>query len=794
MAKADLHVHSKYSDRPSEWFLQKIGAGESYTEPETIYQVAKERGMSFVTITDHNNVAGSLQLAEKYDDAFTGVEATTYFPEDNCKVHLLIFGLTGEQFEEVQRIRNDIYQLRDFLLEKRLAHSLAHATYIVNQKLTIEHLEKLVLLFDVFEAINGGRSRSNNNIWFSYLKYLNEKSFEKLQKKYPIKPQRRNSWVKGFTGGSDDHAGIYIAQTYTLAAANGVDDFLTHIRERKAFAKGRYNDYTGLVFSIYKIAHEFSKDKSHSIIKSLPLMNFSDMIFGTRKANVLDQLSVMLLKANISKSYKRPITDLIGKIRLQKVASIETNLDLLYEKIADITDEILSDLIQTAQTGLRNGDIFGILSHISSAIPAIFLTAPFFSSLKHLSNNRQLLTDIQARLPIKSSKKILWFTDTLNDMNGVSVTLKQLGWQFYAHNMDIRIVTSLYEDEITGEIPPNMLNLKAVYDFRLPYYEQYVIKVPSFLRALKEIHHIEPDEVFISTPGPVGMLGAVVARLFSIPLTGIYHTDFTLELGEIVNDEAAVELIERYTIWFYSLMDHIKVPTNAYMDILEERGLNRSKMSVFPRQIDHDIFSYKSPEQTDGLRFDLMDGFNLLYVGRVSKDKSLDFLVDVYKEVRKHKENVNLIITGEGPYLDEMKRIMNGEDRVVFTGKISHDKLPYVYSQAHALVFPSITDTYGMVVLEGQCCELPAIVSDKGGPKEIVQDGETGYALEALNLEKWTKAILDLISLKKNNPDQYEVIRKQARINAIKTTGWKAVLEKLTTEELEPPMILVDQD
>jgi len=102
MLKADLHVHSKYSNRPLEWFLQKIGASESYTELEYIYKIAKERGMDFITLTDHNRIEGSLILKEKYpEDVITGVEVTSYFPEDRCKIHVLVYDLNESQFEEI---------------------------------------------------------------------------------------------------------------------------------------------------------------------------------------------------------------------------------------------------------------------------------------------------------------------------------------------------------------------------------------------------------------------------------------------------------------------------------------------------------------------------------------------------------------------------------------------------------------------------------------------------------------------------------------------------------------------
>ena len=151
-----MHVHSRFSDHPSEWILQKLGAAESYTDPEFIFQTAKQRGMTFVTITDHNRIEGSLSLKERYPgEVFTGVEATATFPEDGCDVHVLVYGLSQAEFAEIDRLRQDIYELRDYLKQRNLAHAVAHATFAVNGRLTLEHLEKLVLLFDHFEGING---------------------------------------------------------------------------------------------------------------------------------------------------------------------------------------------------------------------------------------------------------------------------------------------------------------------------------------------------------------------------------------------------------------------------------------------------------------------------------------------------------------------------------------------------------------------------------------------------------------------------------------------------------------
>jgi glycosyltransferase involved in cell wall biosynthesis len=100
-----------------------------------------------------------------------------------------------------------------------------------------------------------------------------------------------------------------------------------------------------------------------------------------------------------------------------------------------------------------------------------------------------------------------------------------------------------------------------------------------------------------------------------------------------------------------------------------------------------------------------------------------------------------------------MKHTARDLERVRFLGLVEHDKLPMIYSFADVLVFPSETDTFGMAVLESQSCGLPALVSDRGGPKKIVKNGETGYVIPADDTQAWVKAGLKIIEMiKKGDP------------------------------------------
>ena len=211
--KIDLHVHSKYSIRPSQWILQKLGCPECFTEPAEVYRIAKERGMDLVTITDHNTISGSLDIAH-LPGTFVSEEVTTYFPEDGCKAHVLVYDIDESIHREIFRIRENIFDLVPFLNSQGIVHILAHPLYAVNDKLTIDHFEKFLLLFRNFE-LNGARDEYQNQSIRLILKTITPATIEKLIDKHGIVPLFPDPWRKNLTGGSDDHSSLNIARQHT---------------------------------------------------------------------------------------------------------------------------------------------------------------------------------------------------------------------------------------------------------------------------------------------------------------------------------------------------------------------------------------------------------------------------------------------------------------------------------------------------------------------------------------------------------------------------------------------------
>jgi glycosyltransferase involved in cell wall biosynthesis len=789
MFKTDMHVHSRYSEHPSEWFLQRIGAAESYTDPEFIYNEAKEKGMSFVTITDHNTIEGSFLLNSKHPaDTFTGVEATAYFPEDGCKVHILLYGITEEEFERVQKLRNNIYLLRDYIRENNLAYSVAHASYSVNGRLKVSHLEKLILLFDVFESINGSRDNASNSAWTSILKNLKQPYIETLCDKYRITPMSSDPWVKGFTGGSDDHAGIFIGRTFTQTQNTpSPDQFIAMLKDKKTIAGGRNNDFKGLTFAIYKIACDFSKRKGTDTPGSL-LSQITEYIFDKKKLSLKNSIKMNKVRyfggKNGASDVQSLIVDLVDSLSEKNDMPAEEKLDIVYSKISSISDIFLKNLITSAENDLTKGDVASFIKNASSSIPALFLSTPFFTTIKHIYTGRSTVREYAAtfsELRQKDGKRILWFTDTLNDMNGVSVTLKTMGWASYRNGKNIKLAACLSKEDMSSSLPPDVMNFPFMYSFKIPYYEKYTLKVPSVLEAMKKVYEYEPDEIIISTPGPVGLLGYLAAKLTGTKCSGIYHTDFTSQSAGIIKDESASGLIESYTRWFYSGMDELMVPTLEYMDILEKRGFDPSKMTLFKRGMDSALFC-PDPEGKLFLKnlVNLTGDITMIYTGRISEDKNLDFLISVYRKLLMENPDLNLIMIGDGPYMNTLKTKCSNLNNIFFHGKLDHQALPLSLSGCDIFVFPSNTDTFGMSVLEAQSCGLPAVVSDAGGPKEIIKDGITGYAARSNDINDWVKKLNKLIIMIRTADPALREMKEQARLNVLENYDWNSVLDALT--------------
>ncbi len=211
MIKADIHCHSLYSDQPIHWLFRKLGAKESYTPVEELYQRLKAMGMDFVTITDHNRIDGALELAQRYPDCFVSCEFTVNFYREPAAIHLCAYDISEEQFRMGLKLREDIREFAEYFREQQVLVSVPHPLHCNRGKLGLNHLEQVLLLFDYFEEINGLQMDVANRMQTELLDSLTPELIEALQKKHNLDPCSQEAWRKGRLGGSDDHSSFFSA-------------------------------------------------------------------------------------------------------------------------------------------------------------------------------------------------------------------------------------------------------------------------------------------------------------------------------------------------------------------------------------------------------------------------------------------------------------------------------------------------------------------------------------------------------------------------------------------------------
>ncbi len=366
--------------------------------------------------------------------------------------------------------------------------------------------------------------------------------------------------------------------------------------------------------------------------------------------------------------------------------------------------------------------------------------------------------------------KKAWFTDTLTDVNGVAKTVRTLAG--LARRRGRRLVAITCGEEAP---PPDLPveNFPPFASFPIPGYESQTLTLPPLLAVLEHCERERYSEILISTPGPLGLAGLAAAKLLGIPATGIYHTDFPLYVRHLAGSASLEEMTWSYMRWFFGAMDHTFVASRCYLGALAERGFPADRMSLLPRGVDAEFFH---PGKRDGRfwgRFGINGAFKFLYVGRVSREKNLDGLIAAYLDFLAGGREAQLVVVGDGPYLKELAERWRRPE-ILFTGFLHGEDLARAYAGADVFVFPSTTDTFGNVVLEAQAAGLPAIVSDQGGPQEIVMPGKSGLVVDVERPGAFTAAMIRLF----DEPALAAEMSARAVENA-RRHSWERLLERL---------------
>ncbi|MEM8882504.1 MAG: glycosyltransferase [Planctomycetota bacterium] len=740
-ARADLHIHTKYSDRPSEWWLRRIGAPESFVEPLDLYRAAKERGMRFVTISDHNRIDGALEIAH-LPDTFISNEVTTYFPEDGAKVHILVNGITEAQFRDIQEVRSDIYEFRRYVIENDIPTSVAHPLYRVNDLLTADHVEKLLLLFNTFEGINGMHGRRNGAVFEALLDQLTEQDIGRLAEDHGIAPVGERPWEKSLTGGSDDHSGLYVASAHTVTPpAETVDEFLDHLRAGRHAMAGTRGSSLQLARSLCSIAYSYYAARFQGGSGVLSAMFARLAGAPTRPASLKLRLKLwagrMLRRRRADQVLLRELENLFGEDKGHDARGDRRT----FEIACRITHLLGYESMRRFQRYATEGRLIDSLQTIASMAPVGLSIAPYFASFNAHHKDEPLLRELEERYPAiggatarKGGKA--WLTDTFTDVNGVARTIRRLTNEARDAGLPMRVITSLPENPSEDGV----VNFPPVGTFPMPEYEDQTLAFPPFLEIMEYVEREDIEELILSTPGPLGLTGLAAAHTTGIKTCGIYHTDFPAYVARLTEDTAVAAATQRYVDWFYKQLDTVFVRSEHSRRQLLTRGYAARKLKVLPAGIDPTLFhtGRRRPDFWSSRGLD--DPFTFLYVGRVSREKGLPVLLDAFELLHQRGVKANLAIVGDGPSRAAWARQYKTPG-LHFTGYLRGFELAEAYASSDLFVFPSRTDTLGNVIIEAHACGLPAVVTGSGGPRGIVQERESGIVVDRSGAEAFADAM-----------------------------------------------------
>jgi glycosyltransferase involved in cell wall biosynthesis len=276
-----------------------------------------------------------------------------------------------------------------------------------------------------------------------------------------------------------------------------------------------------------------------------------------------------------------------------------------------------------------------------------------------------------------------------------------------------------FEIEIIGTDANVDRRLAAVAEVEIPFYRGHKVGVPSLPAVVDALAEGRYDLVHICTPGPAGIAAAPIARVMDLPLLGSYHTEFAAYAG-VRSADPALEAAMRMALGaFYGQCEHVLSPSPASDTALTALGLPPQRIGRWDRGVDTSRFS-PSRREPGCLRGEV----NVLYAGRLTREKGADLLADAFLAARERDPRLHLVLAGGGPEEDALRERLG--EHATFLGWLEGDALARAYASADIFVFASRTDTFGQVLLEAMASGLPVVAVDEGGPRSIVRHGLTG--------------------------------------------------------------------
>ena len=688
-ARVDMHCHSTASEVAKLGIQRSMGLPECATPPQEVYELAKRRGMDFVTITDHDTIDGCLELAE-LPDVFLSEELTAWFAGEPQAVHVLCYGITTDDHQFLQANARDLETCAAYLHEREITCALAHPFFAVAAPLTPRHRRRLAELFGVWETRNGSRARELNMPAAVYIE------------------------THGGTGigGSDDHAGVDIGRTFTeTPPASTPQELLRHIREGRAASRGDQGGAAKWAHSALALATRtlIADGDTAGVLEPVDpgtVLAIAERVVADGAARGGEATGE--LGADEARALLRAWLDSV-ELSADPGRLIETmqqngfsHLDFA-RRARRIHERRLRGAVESLSAAASAGE--GMAEAAARLFDACVPAIPYIPAAAILGSEK-------ARLSARDEEpgRVALVIDGVGSMHGVTHTVERIrehgvpGW----------------EVDVIGTDPGVDRRLPAVAEVAVPFDHELTIGVPSVPELVTTLAEGRYDLVHLVSPGPAGIGAALTARIGGLAVCGSYHTELATYAGLRTGDPR-IELGMRMALsLFYRGCEVVLSPSPAADESLVGLGIERERIGRWVRGVDLSLYD---PAKADP---DAYPGeVKVLYAGRLTTEKGVDLLVDGFLSARERDPRLHLLLAGGGPE-EAMLRVRLGE-HASFLGWLDREALARAYASADLFLFPSRTDTYGQVVVEAQASGLPVVAVGEGGPLSLIRDRRTGW-------------------------------------------------------------------
>lgn len=378
--------------------------------------------------------------------------------------------------------------------------------------------------------------------------------------------------------------------------------------------------------------------------------------------------------------------------------------------------------------------------------------------------------------------RIGFFTDTYYPtINGVSASTEYFAEELAALGHHVAIFCPKYKGSknVPGDITKPGMSIYRCPSFPVPTNPEHAVTFPQLGFGV-DIKSLKLDIIHLQSPFVLGSYGASIARKLKIPLTQTYHTFWEDYLHYFV----LPQFISRpLMVWQNTKLCNESVvnfvPSPQMTQGLIDYGV-KTKLVVCPTGIDVDRFRKESNKKLVKSHLGIpKEKKILLFASRMCVEKSPDIVIKAFALVQKKLPDTILVMTGDGPMTQDVKRLvkkMGLEKSVTITGYLDRPDLYAYYEAADLFVFPSTSETQGLVVLEAQAFETPVIGVAKMGVEMLLKGDKGGLLAKDRDPEEIAGLCLKLLKDKK----LYAKKSKEALANARKwrTSEYAKLMEK----------------